>query len=44
MTLRPFKLIDWSRQRRIAYPWHVCHARNDNWLPWGADLRRPKKR
>jgi hypothetical protein len=33
------RLIAWSRQRTIAYPWHVCAARNDNWCPWGAELR-----
>lgn len=36
------RFIQWSRQRRIAYPWHICAACNDNSISWGDDLRRVK--
>ncbi len=38
------KLIDWRRQRTIAYPWHVNAPANCNWLPFSSSLRRRRAR
>jgi len=31
---RELAFLTWSRQRTIAYPWHICAAYNDNWCPF----------